>query len=370
MHSDVIVIGAGLVGLAVADELARRGRRVCVLDRQPETLSASWASAGMLMPVPVLAWNAAFEAMCLNSFFRFPAFVDDLFNRTGIDCELRMEGVLVVAEDDAGARCLSERVEDLRREGHDTQWCNEADIKAREPWLAAAHQGGMWLSQAGQVNSRLLLTAMELACVQRGVQISRHRGAVRVAVEGGSVRGVETAHEYVSAPTVVNAAGAWAAALQGVPVEARVPVHPVKGQMLALRVDPTLLKGLTWTDGAYLVPGRDGRLLVGSTLEPEAQFDREVTAGAVERLLAAVIKQLPRAADSALTETWAGLRPGTHDGLPYLGGTPVEGYVVACGHYRNGILLTPVTAAKICDWIDGRADAVEPAFALGRCPKT
>jgi len=181
--------------------------------------------------------------------------------------------------------------------------------------------------------------------------------------------GVRSALGFVPASAVVNAAGAWAGRIEGVPPSCRPPVAPVKGQMLALQAPRGLVPHVTWVPGAYLVPRDDGRLLIGATVE-DAGYDVRVTAGGVERLLNAVLRAAPALESCAVTETWAGLRPGTPDGLPYLGATPLAGYFLAAGHYRNGILLAPATARAVADAIEGKASSSLRDFSIGRTGAT
>ncbi len=366
MQQDVIVIGAGLIGLAIADELARRGRRVRVLADRPARNTASWAGAGMLTPHPERSWHPLSERLCLRSFEMYPAFVNDLAERTGIDCELRMDGLLITAGDIAGERSLRERAEELRGAGREARWLDAGAVREAEPALSVQEHGGILLADTGQVNNRQLLAALQAACVKRGVAIDHDATGVRLVADGDRVRGVQTAAGLLVAPTVVNAGGAWAHLLPGVPDAAVVPVKPVKGQMLALEQVGAPVRRVTWADGLFLVPGAGQRLLVGATLEHDAGFDERVTAGTVRDLLGSAQARCPALAGAALVEAWAGLRPGTPDELPFVGATPVQGYVLACGHYRNGIVLTPVTALQVANLLDGKADAVDRAFTLER----
>jgi glycine oxidase len=365
LHSDAIVIGAGLIGLAIADDLARRGRTVRVLDERASHEAASWAGAGMLAPHPERAWHEAFEQLCLRSFERYPSFVADLIERTGLDPELRTDGVLIAAPSAAAAERLRERVRELRARAVDATWLDVSEARAAEPAFGTHQHGAVLVAAGGQVDNRRLLAALEAACRREGVTIERGASGVRVEIENDRVSAVRTQRARFTASHVVNAAGAWAGRIPGVPAAAAVPVAPVKGQMLALSSALPPIRRVTWLEDWYLVPRPEGRLLVGATSEP-AQFDRRVTAGAVHGLLAALLERLPVLADAALVETWAGLRPGTPDGLPYLGPTPVQGYVLACGHYRNGILLAPITASLIAELVDGKRVALDDGFLLDR----
>ncbi len=364
-HSDAIVIGAGLIGLAIADDLARRGLTVRVLDERASHEGASWAGAGMLAPHPERAWHEAFEQLCLRSFERYPGFVADLVERTGLDPALRTDGVLIVAPSEAAAERLHGRVRELRARAVDATWLDVPAARDIEPAFEARQHGAVLVAAGGQIDNRLLLAALEAACRREGVTIERAASGVRVEIENDRVSAVRTERERFTASAVVNAAGAWAGRIPGVPAAAAVPVTPVKGQMLALASASAPIRRVTWLEDYYLVPRNEGRLLVGATSE-QARFDQRVTAAAVHGLLAAVLERLPGLGDAALVETWAGLRPGTPDGLPYLGRTPVEGYVLACGHYRNGILLAPITAFLIAALVAGERAELDDGFLLGR----
>lgn len=363
-HSDAIVIGAGLIGLAIADDLARRGLTVRVLDERASDESASWAGAGMLAPHPERAWHEAFERLCLRSYERYPRFAADLAERSGIDPELRTDGVLIAAPSEAGAERLRERVRELRARAVDARWLDAREAREAEPALGADQHGAVLVAAGGQVDNRRLLAALETAGRRAGVAIERNAAALQVEHDGERVAAVRTRRARFTAPHVVNAAGAWAGNLPGVPAAAAVPVAPVKGQMLALS-SGLAVRRVTWLDDWYLVPRREGRLLVGATSEP-GRFDARVTAGAVHGLLGALLERLPALSDAALVETWAGLRPGTPDGLPYLGPTPLQGYAVAGGHYRNGILLAPITAALIAGLVAGERVELDVAFLPDR----
>jgi glycine oxidase len=232
---------------------------------------------------------------------------------------------------------------------------DRAETLAREPVLAKSLAGALFVANEAQVDNRRLGRALVAACESLGVRFER-TDEVALECDARRVRGLRTAHGFTAVATVVNAAGAWADELAGVPASARVPVRPVAGEMVALAVPRGALRALVWLGPRYLVPRDDGRLLVGATVD-ERGFDARVTAAGVHDLLDAALAVAPALASFALVETWAGLRPGSHDGRPYIGATVVDGYLVASGHYRNGILLTPVTARRVADLIEGKPDA-------------
>lgn len=362
--SDVAVVGAGLIGLGVAYELAQRGAAVTVYDRDEPARGASWAGAGMLAPFSEELADAAMLALCRESLAMYPAYVAELRERTGVDARLRCEGTLHVALDKPALTKLAGHAATYRANGGEVAMLDRDETLTREPMLSSTLAGAVFVANEAQVDNRRLGRALVAACASLGVRFVR---AERVALECDArrVRGLRTAFGFVGAPVVVNAAGAWSGLLPGVPERARVPVRPVSGEMLALAVPRGALRALVWLGHRYLVPRDDGRLLVGATVE-ERDFDARVTAGGQHDLLAAALAVAPSLSTFAVVESWAGLRPGSHDGRPYLGATPLEGYFVASGHYRNGILLTPITARLIGELIEGGSAEALALFAPAR----
>jgi len=349
----IVVLGAGLIGLGIACELARRGEPVRVLETGETGRGASWAGAGMLAPGTEGVASGPFADLCRDSLRRYPEFVARLRDEGGIDARLRLDGILDVAFDEPGERRLAARVRDERAAGADVEALDARRAREVEPELAPGARAAVLARGEGAVDNRRLGRALDAAARALGVRIETGVGSVVLEADGRRALGVRTDLGFVGADAVVNALGAWAGALAGVPPEAAVPVVPVKGQMLAIAAPLGGLARTTWVPGAYLVPRDDGRLLVGATVEPAAGFDRRVTAGAIRALLDAALAAVPGLAERSVAETWAGLRPGTPDGEPYLGATTLANYVVAAGHYRNGILLTPATAVGIADLLLG-----------------
>jgi glycine oxidase len=289
----------------------------------------------------------------------YPAFVAELRERTGVDAQLRHEGTLHIALDDASASALLTRCETFRRNGADAVVLDRDATLAREPMLGGDVRGSIFVANEAHVDNRRLGRALAAACADAGVRFER-TADVALEADARRVRGIRTDRGFVAAGAVVNAAGAWAGNLPGVPETARIAVRPVAGEMLALAVPKGFTRGLVWSQHTYLVPRDDGRLLIGASSE-ERGFDVRVTARAVAVLLTAALRAAPVLGTFALVETWAGLRPASHDGRPYLGRTGIEGYVVAAGHYRNGILLTPITAQAIAALLAGERPPVELA---------
>ncbi|MEO6991044.1 MAG: glycine oxidase ThiO [Candidatus Baltobacteraceae bacterium] len=362
----IVIIGAGLIGLGIAYELARRGAVVRVVEARAPAAAASWAGAGMLAPYTEALSSPALETLCAQSLVAYPAFVEGLRANSTVDSHLRLDGVLQVAYDGLEEARLGAHVARLAARGVAARWLSRAEALEAEPALSARTRGAALLEGEGQVDNRRLGRALTAACAALGVEVAAGVGEVAIEANARRVLGIRTADGFFAARAVVNAAGAWAGALAGVPANVRVPVVPVKGQMLALAAPRALVRRVVWAPGIYLVPRTDGRLLLGATVE-DAGFDVRVTARALRDLLAAGLAAMPALSDLAIGETWAGLRPGSPDGLPFLGATTLEGYFLATGHYRNGILLAPATARILADALEGKAPAPgDGAFAPTR----
>ncbi len=361
---DVAIIGAGIIGLAVAFELAGRGASVRVFDTSEPAQAASWAAAGMLAPRTEHLRDDAMRELCESSLDAYPEFVDAVREAGGVDPHLRLDGILHTAYSAEAFQQLESWFADLLRTGHDATLLTREETLRIEPALGKHLAGSLIVAGEGQIDNRRLGRALIAACKSRGVHM--HTGVRMLAVECDARRvlGVRSEIGYLAAGAIVNAAGAWAARVEGVPAGCVPPVYPVRGEMLAIEIPLGFIRHTTWIPRGYLVPRAGGRLLVGAT-SAEAGFDARVTAGGIESLLQAALEAVPALKGFTVTETWAGLRPGTRDERPFLGATPLAGYFLACGHYRNGILLTPITAVLLADAIEhGRA--VSRDFALDR----
>ncbi len=361
---DVIVAGAGLIGLAIAFELAERGATVRVYDRGEPARAASWAGAGLLAPYAEVLREPALLELCVASLGEYAPFVERVRDAGGVDPMLRSGGVLHVASDEPALAGLRERDRTLKSRGIASELLARSAVIAAEPWLSRHVTGGLLVRDEGWVDNRRLGRALASACEAGGVSITT-TAALRVECDTRRVLGVATDFGFVAAARVINACGAWAAQLDGPPAPCRPPVTPVKGQMLALGVPRDFVRRATWAADCYLVPRDDGRLLVGATVE-SAGFDERPTAQGMHDLLHAALTAAPSLANFSVTESWAGLRPGTPDGLPFLGATRLDGFFLATGHYRNGILLAPITARLIADAIEGMAAQALRPFSIER----
>jgi len=312
----------------------------------------------------------ALVALGRESQARWPGFAEELLRATGIDVELRREGTLVLAlTADDQADIAQRLVFQQQKLDLPLEWLSAAATRAREPHLAGKIAGALFSPEDHQVDNRKLTQALRMAAEANGAEIREHQPVKDILVLGGRANGVVLDDGTVApADMVVLAAGAWSRRIGGLPPDRRPPVRPVKGQMLALQMDAAnpLLNHVLWAPGAYLVPRRDGRLIVGATVE-EKGFDETVTAGGMLTLLEAAWRAVPAVEELPIAEIWVGHRPGSRDDAPILGRGPLEGLFYAAGHHRNGILLAPVTADAMARLIlDDVVDAAIRPFGLER----
>ena len=371
---DVAIIGAGVIGLGIAWRLAVRGASVAVFDRAAAGAGASHAAAGMLAAcAEAEPGEEALIELGRASQARWPAFAAELLAASGIDVELRREGTLVVALTADDQARLHHQLGFQQQLGLPLQWISAAETRRREPHLAGKLAGAVLAPEDHQVDNRKLAAALRVAAEVAGAQIHEHRAVDAISSHGGRIDGIVLADGgKVAADVVVLAAGSWSRTIAGLPPELRPPVRPIKGQMLALRMDPAapLLNHVVWAPGAYLVPRRDGRLLVGATVE-EKGYDTALTAGGLLTLLEAAWRVVPAVEELPIDEMWVGHRPGSRDDAPILGEGPLAGLVYATGHHRNGILLTPITADAIARLVlDEVTEPVIQPFGIERFAPT
>ena len=339
---DVVVAGAGVIGLAVAWRAAQAGLSVTVVDDAPGA-GASRAAAGMLAPVTEASYGEqALTALALDSVGRYPAFVADLEQASGLPVPLRTAGTMLVGFDEDDVRVLADLSAFHAELGLDTTRLTPREARRREPSLSPRVRGAVHAEGDLSVEPRSLHAALLVACARAGVVLVRER-CTSLLVDDGRAVGVVTGSGEVRGGQVVLALGAWSARLPGVP---SLPVRPVKGQVLRLRGEALLggtVRALVRGRQVYLVPHGDHGLVVGASVE-ELGFDGRVTAGAVLDLLHDAVEVVPGVTELELVETFASWRPGTPDNGPLLGESSLPGLVLATGHHRNGVLLTPVTA--------------------------
>jgi glycine oxidase len=349
-HPDVLILGAGVSGLATAWALAERGLSVCVLDRGPVARESSWAGAGVLSLLLPWHYPEAVGALAERGRRLWPAWIGRLEALTGLEAEYRLSGMLVAdGGEEAAARA----------------WGGRHGWRVEAPPLETARAcpltaGGIWLPEVAQVRNPRLARLLESALRARGVQVLPHTAVTGLELGRGRLTAVLTAGGRLACGQAVVCAGAWSQKLLG-DLALGVDIRPVRGQILLLEGRPGLLPSIVYRDGRYLVPRADGRVLVGSTLE-EAGFDKSTTAEAGALLLAFALETCPGLREAAVARQWAGLRPGSPDNLPTIARHPeVDNLFLNAGHFRYGLTMAPAAAELIASLILAEPPALDPA---------
>ena len=344
----VIVVGGGIIGCATAFELAKAGCAVTLFERETPGAEASGAAAGFLSALAD-THVTHYSHLALASWRLFPAVAAELHERTGIDVELVTRGTIHPLADAEAVRRAETRAKLATSRDLGIETWDAAELRAREPALSSEIRGAMFVRGDHWVNNQRLTVAYAQAAAGAGVAI-RAAQVTRVVVEDGRARGVVVGGDRVDADRVILAAGAWTAELLA-SFGARLPMEPRRGQMVALAHVPPVLRHCVHFNDLYLVPRPSGELLIGATVD-RVGFQRAVTAAGVAELLGKAIALVPALGTLPVTRTWCGFRPWARDGLPVIGPWPgAENLVVATAHYRNGILLAPITARLVTAWI-------------------
>jgi glycine oxidase len=374
--SDVVIVGGGIIGLAIAWRARHAGISVTVLERDTVGHGTSRVAAGMLAPVAELEFGASGGRLLdlgLRSASMWPAFAAELESLTGLPVGLLRTGTLLAARDEDDARELERQLEFRHSLGLAVRRLRPSQARELEPALAPTVRLALEVPDDHSVDPRLVLTALRHACESAGVRLREHTRVACVELSDARVTGVTLQDgERLRAEQVVLAAGPWSERIDGLPAGAAVPVRPVKGQILRLR-DPAgagLLRRVLRFRGGYLVPRGDGRYVLGATVE-ERGFELAPTAGGVYELLRDARELVPGISELEIEELSVGLRPGTPDNAPVIGAGSVRGLVWATGHYRNGILLAPLTAELVAAVLSGEtADELLSTCAPGRFTTT
>jgi glycine oxidase len=364
MHTDVVVIGAGLQGSAVALRLAQGGAKVTVLEKSIPGAEASSAAGGILSPGVEAVEPGPFYDLCTASLRRYPEFAAEVERISGMWIAFRQLGTLEVAFDDAIARVLAGRAERLERNGVPVRILDDAEARRLEPGLAEECRGALLFEEEASLDPRLLSRALPIAAERVGASFVRAQ-VHRIAVEGGRAAGVDTDRGRIAAGAVVLAAGAWSNLVEG----SHLPpgaVRPVRGQIAVLETRPPLLSRVVFSDKGYVVPRPDGRILCGSTME-DVGFERSVTAEGLRHVLGLAIEIAPALLKAPVVDTWSNFRPASPDGEPVLGPAALPGLFYATGHTRNGVLLAPITADALAAEILGGTRPIDLApFSVRR----
>ena len=349
-HHDIVIVGGGVIGLTVARALALRGvRDVCLVERGNLGTEASWAAAGMLLPqVEADAADDFFNLAC-KSRDLYPAFAAALREETGIDVELDTTGTLYLALTDHDHEEIQKRYEWQTRAGLSVELLSAAETRECEPCISESTRGALRFPKDIQVENRRLLSALANSVNKLGVTIATQTTVDSLIIEGNRVHGVQTSRGVINTSTAVIAAGTWSSFIKTSPQSPTI--EPVRGQMVCLEAKPQLTRHVIYSPRGYIVPRQDGRLLAGSTSE-HAGFAKCVTAGGIAAILRNALEISPAISDLPVVDTWAGLRPRAAGGLPVLGPCgEIDGLFYATGHYRNGILLAPLTGELISEAI-------------------
>jgi glycine oxidase len=356
---DVLVVGGGVIGSAIAWSLARDGRSVVLLERDQIGAHASSVAAGMLAPLAEAEDGGALAPLGLESLGLFPSVTEALRERSGIDPHFVVSGVLRVALGDTEVEPLRARA--ARLAPHGAEWLDAAALRAEQPELGPEARGALWSPREAHVESDLLTRAFAAAAQALGARLECGAPALEVLRRRERAVGVRTPDRDWLADRVVIATGPWAGTSGGSLGLDAPPVRPVRGQIVVLDAPRPLFGPIVWGEPAYLVARRDGRILVGAT-EEAVGFDCRVTAAGVGGLLAGASRLVPALAGAGFRAARAGLRPGSPDGLPLVGPHPqLEGVLLAVGHHRNGVLLAPLTGRLVAELVAGK-----PAGASAR----
>jgi len=353
---DAVIAGGGVIGGAIALELACAGLRVGIFDRQQPGQEASWASAGILSPAPESPQMIVMVPLGKASLALYPKFVAQVEEISGKSTGFRPKGTLQALFSDDTKAELSTIIALHHGLGLKAEPLRAEDARELEPALSEEVEAAVFRPEEASVDNRALTVSILEAAQRRGAEIVSGNGAKAIWHDGNRCAGLILQNEKVEAKWTIIAAGCFSAAIEGIGPYA--PVRPAKGQMVALRGDDLKMERVLWSEKIYLVPRNDGRIVAGATVE-YAGFDKRTTAGGIEKILSAAIDLAPGLANARIEETWAGLRPDSPDHLPILGPTDIDGLVMATGHFRSGILLTPITARLICEWVTEQRVSVD-----------
>jgi glycine oxidase len=360
---DILIIGGGIIGCSIAWRLAQQGAKVSVIEKGEPGAEASWAAAGMLAPQSEAAHGLRgdLDKLCFASHAIYPDFVRELEEASGAQIGYRTPGSIYAASDFKEAEALAGLLERQLADGKHADALSRKQLQEMSPALSQKVEAAIYLPDDHHVDNRALMKALVVAGRTAGVQFYNDTPATAIETASGRAVAIRTADGRIAGDVIVNAAGCWASQIE-MGDRVALPVRPIRGQIVCLEVTPQPLRHLIHSTGCYLVPWPDGRVLVGATLE-NAGFDAQVTAGGVQQLLAAAIQIVPALASAKVIDVWAGLRPDTPDNMPIIGKTSIPNLIAATGHFRNGILLAPITA-KIVSELILHGDAEMPLDAF------
>ena len=357
--SDVVIIGGGIIGMLTARELHNAGVDVLLIERGPLGGESSWAGGGIISPLYPWRYSHPVNQLAEISKTIYPQLAQQLQDESSVDPELITSGLLYTDLDE------QQQAQSWAKEWSvDLQTVTDAQhIHQIEPEVNAAIDGGLWLPDIMQIRNPKLVKALKGSFESLGIQYQEFTPVTELVIEAGVIRGVKTAADSLQADRVIIASGAWSAGF--IKGSRNIEVEPVKGQMIMFRGEPGRVKRMVLSSGHYIIPRKDGRVLAGSTLE-RTGFDKTVTDEAMHELQRAAIDIIPVLAEMEIERQWAGLRPGTERGIPYICSHPdIGGLYINAGHYRNGVVLGAASVRLMTEMVLGKKLSLDPApYAL------
>lgn len=362
-NQNILIIGGGIIGFSIAFELAKKGTLSTIIDKGSSLSEASTAAAGMLGAHVELHQPGAFYELCKKSHALYKDWTDTLYEVSQISAQYINRGIVRVAFTDEDERELKSRLSWI---GEDVRWLSSTEIRQIEPTISEEIRGGLWFQDDHQVHVHHLAQSLRSSVLKLGCTIMESTPALSLIQEKGRIVGAKTSNGSIFADQTIITAGAWSTELLS-SIDLHLPVHPIKGQCYSIRPEFPIIQNTVFTKGCYIVPKQDGSLLIGATQETVG-FDKKVTISAIASIHEIAERLLPSIHSAELLSTWAGLRPATPDELPYMGTiTGFEGLVIATGHFRNGILLAPITGEIVSDLVlNGNSKTNIEAFSPER----
>lgn len=354
--SDYLIVGGGVIGMMMARELAIAGADVTLVDRLGCAEESSWAGGGIVSPLYPWRYKDPVTALATWSQSSYVLLAQELIEETGFDPELRQKGMFMVSVEDA------DDAQAWAAKHHRPLTTVDADfLYQKEPHLKEGFGEALWMPEVGSIrNPRLGRSLRESLMVRDNVTVLEHQPLESLIIEGEQVKGIVTNKGELRADKTILAAGSWSGELLK-PLGLNVPVAPVRGQMMLFKAKPGLVNRVVLMDGRYVIPRNDGRVLVGSTLE-HTGFVKETSHEARDSLFETAINIVPELADYPIEHHWAGLRPGSPEGIPYIGEVPgYENLYLNAGHFRNGLVLAPASTRLLADQLLGRKPIIDPA---------